>query len=555
MGFSFTLLDLAGSVALLLWGTHMVQSGVQEAFGPHLRSLLAGALKTKIRAFLAGIGVTAVLQSSTATGLMVAGFTAAGMVELVPALAVMLGANVGTTLVVQLLSFDVSALAPALILMGVIMYRRKGATTSKEIAPALIGLGLMLVSLHRLVDIFTPFEDAPQLRLLMGAVSTTPIVAVMIAALLTWVAHSSVAVVLLAMSLAAKGVVPPEAGFALVIGANLGSALNPVLEASNALDPASRRMPFGNLINRALGAAVALVAIEPLSVAMVQLQPDSGRAIADFHTLFNLVLALLFLPFLTYYARLLRRLFPDKADPADPARALYLNPAAMQTPVVAIGNAAREALRLADMLETMLQDVRVALEKGTPDAIAAARTLDDVMDKVNSAIKAYLLSIDRNGLTERDEQRIAEILAFATNMEQAGDVIDNSMLSVAEKRLKRGLPFSPEGEQELAAVFDRVVTNLRTAAALFVTDDPRAARLLAAEKAIFRDIETKATQDHMERLRAGQNDTAEASGLHLEVVRDLKRINAHLVSGTAYPVLERGGELLSSRVPPEPTQV
>ncbi|OYW32554.1 MAG: Na/Pi cotransporter, partial [Azorhizobium sp. 12-66-6] len=231
MTFPVTLLDLAGCIALLLWGTHMVQKGVQRAFGPRLRSMLAGALKTRFHAFIAGIGVTAMLQSSTATGLMVAGFTAAGMVELVPALAVMLGANVGTTLVVQLLSFNVAALSPALILVGVVMFRRAANAMPRDLAQVLIGLGLMLMSLHRLIDLITPYEDAPDLRMLMGAVSTTPLVAMLVAAVMTWIAHSSVAVVLLAMSLAVKGVVPPEAAFALVVGANVGSALNPVLEA------------------------------------------------------------------------------------------------------------------------------------------------------------------------------------------------------------------------------------------------------------------------------------------------------------------------------------
>lgn len=548
MDISFTFLSLASSVALLLWGTHMVQKSVEQAFGPRLRDLLGTALKTRVHAFLAGIGVTALLQSSTATGLMVAGFTAAGVVELVPALAVMLGANVGTTLVVQLLSFDISALAPALILVGVIMARRRGAGTVRELGPALIGLGLMLVALRHMIEIFTPFEDAPGLRLVMGAVATSPLIALIIGALLTWIAHSSVAIVLLAMSLAVKGVVPPEAGFALVIGANIGSALNPVIEGSNALDPASRRMPFGNLFNRLVGGALALLAIEPMTRAMVWLQPDSGRAIADFHTLFNVVMALAFLPFLSFYAALLKRLFPDKVNESDPARTLYLSSAALEMPVVAIGNAAREALRLADILETMLHDVKLALQGGRGEPVAEASQLDDVMDRLNGAIKAYLLAIPRSALTEADDRRIAEILAFATNMEQAGDVIDASMLALAAKRLKRGLTLSPEGNQELDAIFGRVIMNLRAAAALFVNDDPRAAHMLAAEKAVFRDIETKATEDHMERLRAGQSGTAEAAGLHLEVVRDLKRINAHLISGTAYPVLERGTALLANRV-------
>lgn len=552
MNISFTFLDLAGSIALLLWGTHMVQKSVEQAFGPRLRVVLGTALKTRVQAFFAGIGVTALLQSSTATGLMVAGFTTAGVVELVPALAVMLGANVGTTIVVQLLSFDISPLAPALVLVGVIMARRRGMETVRALGPALIGLGLMLMALRHMIEIFTPFEDAPQLRLIMGAVATSPLIALVIGALLTWIAHSSVAIVLLAMSLAFKGVVPPEAGFALVIGANIGSALNPVIEGSSGMDPASRRMPFGNLINRLVGGAIAMLALDPLSRAMITLQPDTGRAIADFHTLFNVVMALAFLPFLGMYANLLKWMFPEKINESDPARALYLNGAALEMPVVAIGNAAREALRLADILETMLHDVKLALQGGRGEPVAEASMLDDVMDRLNGAIKGYLLAIPRSVLTPQDDRRIAEILAFATNMGQAGDVIDTSMLGLAAKRLKRGLAFSRDGEQELDAVFERVIANLRTAAALLVTDDPRAAHMLAAEKAVFREIESKATEDHMERLRAGQSGTAEAAGLHLEVVRDLKRINAHLISGTAYPVLERDGALLSSRVIEQP---
>ena len=546
--FPVTLLDLAGCIALLLWGTHMVQKGVQRAFGPRLRTTLAGALKTRFHALIAGIGVTAMLQSSTATGLMVAGFTAAGMVELVPALAVMLGANVGTTIVVQLLSFNVAALAPALILVGVVMFRRAANAMPRDLAQVLIGLGLMLMSLHRLIDLITPYEDAPDLRMLMGAVSTTPLVAMLVAAVMTWIAHSSVAVVLLAMSLAVKGVVPPEAAFALVVGANVGSALNPVLEASSASDPTSRRMPFGNLLNRLFGAALALLFLEQVSVVMVWYQPDTARAVADFHTAFNLILAVLFLPILGPYARMLTKLFPDRPLAADPGQPLYLDAGVVRTPIVALGNAAREALRLADFLETMLRCVRLALEKDSPDRIPEARRIDEVMDRLNGAIQAYLMTLDPDALDEHDRRRMDEILAFASNMIHAGDVIDNSMISVAANRLKRGLAFSTSGRTEVMEVFDRIEANLRTAAALFVTDDPRAARLLAAEKAVFRELESKANQDHLDRLRAGQNDTAESSGLQLELVRDLKRINAHLVSGTAYPVLERSGELLSSRV-------
>src|SRR6202789_3874740 len=274
MDFPLMLVSLAGSVALLLWGVHMVQTGVQRAFGAKLRSFLGSALRNRFKAFLAGIGVTALLQSSTATGLMVTGFAASGLVDLVPALAVMLGANVGTTLIVQLLSFDVAEVAPALILVGVLMFRRAQAGP-RDFGRVLIGLGLVLMALYQFVTLLTPYEDVPNLRLLLGAVSTQPVLDVILAAGLTWAAHSSVAVVLLIMSFATKGVVPPDAAFALVLGANLGTAINPVLEGGAGDDPAARRLPIGNLINRTIGVGVALAILPKLGTWLVPVAPDN----------------------------------------------------------------------------------------------------------------------------------------------------------------------------------------------------------------------------------------------------------------------------------------
>src|SRR5512133_2177460 len=209
MDTTLTLIDLAGSIALLLWGVHMVQGGIQRAFGPHLRRFLGRALRGRLAAFLAGLGITAVLQSSTATGLMVSNFAAGGLVELAPALAVVLGANVGTTLIVQVLSFDIGRVAPLFVLIGVVLFRRSLATRTRDLGRVAIGLGLMLFALQQLLSLLTPYEDVPSLRLFMGAIATQPIIDVIIAAAMTWAAHSSVATVLLTMSLAAQGVVPP----------------------------------------------------------------------------------------------------------------------------------------------------------------------------------------------------------------------------------------------------------------------------------------------------------------------------------------------------------
>jgi phosphate:Na+ symporter len=525
----------------------MVQTGVQRAFGAKLRGFLGKTLNNRFKAFLAGVGVTAALQSSTATGLMVTGFAAGGLVDLVPALAVMLGANVGTTLIVQVLSFNVAEIAPAFILVGVLMFRRASAGT-RDFGRVLIGLGLLLMALYQFVSLLTPYEDVPSLRMLLGAISTQPMLDVVLAAGLTWAAHSSVAIVLVIMSFASQGTIPPEAAFALVLGANLGTAINPVLEGSTGNDPAAKRLPTGNLINRLIGVAIGLILLPYISPWIVQLEPGSARAVADFHTAFNLILALVFFPLLSPYATLLRRLMPTRIDVADPSRPLYLDKAARENPFVALGNAAREALRLADVVEGMLIGLREMFERADRRQIGETRRMDDVLDKLNSAIKGYVTSLDTEEMSDADHVRLREILTFATNMEHAGDVIDKNLLGIGSKMVKRGVIFSKSGQAELLAMLDRLIVNSRTAASIFMTGDERSARLLAQEKETFRAMESEATDAHFKRLRAGKVETVETSTMHLDALRDLKSVNASLVAAAAYPVLERTGVLLPTRL-------
>jgi phosphate:Na+ symporter len=539
----WTLLDLAGSVALLLWGLHMVQTGIQRGFGPDLRRWLGTALGNRLAAFAAGLGVTAILQSSTATGLMVAGFAAGGAVALVPALAVMLGANVGTTLIVQVLSFDVAEVAPSLILLGVILFRRGTAARTRDIGRVAIGLGLMLMALHRLVSLMTPYEDVPSLRLILGAITTEPVLDLLVAAGLTWAAHSSVAVVLLVMSFAAKGAVPPDAAFALVLGANLGTAINPVLEGVSGDDPVARRLPLGNLLNRVLGCAVALALLHRIGPLMVQLDGDPARAVADFHTAFNLIVAALFLPLLGPYAWVLRKLLPARVAADDPSRPRYLDQTALESPPIALAASAREALRMSDALEAMLARAGDVLASTDRRRIGEVRRLDDVLDRLNTAIKGYLTELDPEDLSEADHRRLSQVLVFTTNLEAAGDVVDRDVMGHLAKRLKRGAPLGENERAEARRLLERLGTTVRAAAAVFMSEDARAARQLAAEKEAFRDLEAAATQAHFVGLRSGKE-----AMLDFELVRELKRVNGHLVAAAAYPVLEGQGELLASRL-------
>src|SRR5690606_2008978 len=308
------LVALAGHIALLLWGTRMVQTGIQRAFGPRLRSFLGHALKNRVKALLAGLGVTAILQSSTATGLMAAAFAAGGLVDLVPALAVMLGANVGSTLIVQVLSFNIAAVSPALILIGVVMFRKASNHQIHDLGRVMIGLGFMILALHQLLDLLTEFEDSAALSWVLESISDAMLLNIILAAILTWAAHSSVAVVLLIMSLAAHDLIQPFQAFALVLGANLGTAVNPVLEGDIGDDLAGKRLPIGNLFTRVVGLAIAMPFLDKIAELAPLMAADSARAVANFHTAFNVVLAVLFLPLLGPFSKLLIKLLPEKVD-------------------------------------------------------------------------------------------------------------------------------------------------------------------------------------------------------------------------------------------------
>jgi phosphate:Na+ symporter len=541
---TLTLIDLAGAVALLLWGVHMVQTGVNRAFGPQLRRLVSRAVGNRLTAFGAGLGVTTVLQSSTATGLMVASFAAGGVIDLVPALAVMLGANVGTTLIVQALSFDASSLSLFLVLIGVLTFRRGAVTRTRDIGRVAIGLGLMLLALAHLMALITPYEDVPSLRLLLGTITTEPAIDIVLAAVLTWLAHSSVAMVLLIMAFAAQGVIPPQAAFALVLGANVGSALNPLLESRVSGDPASRRLPIGNLINRLIGCVLGLAALRWIAPQLVQFEPDPARAVADFHTLFNIATALLFFPLLAPFASLLARLLPGRIDPADPSRPVYLDAPARETPTLALASAAREALRMADVFEEMLRGSIDALDRGDRKRVSETRRMDDVLDQLDRAIKEYLTSLDIDALDDADHRRLTEIFTFSTNMEHAGDIVEKSLMRLAAKHIKQGIAFSEPRREEIRALIERLIANARAAAAVFMTEDPRAARRLLGEKEVFREFENRATEAHFARAR---RESVDSDRLHLDIMRDLKRVNAHLAAA-AYPILEDRGELLPSRL-------
>lgn len=547
MGASITLLNLAGSVALLLWGLHMIQGGIMRAFGSDLRRFLGVALRNRLKAFFAGLLATMCLQSSTATGLMATSFTASRLVGLIPALALMLGANVGSTIIVQLLSFDIKQMAPFIILVGFFLFKKTGRTHIRDFARAVIGLGLMMFALEHIVLLLKPAENSESIKLLINTIASDHILVMIFGAVLTWAMHSSIAMVLVSISFATQGLISLDVAFALILGANLGSAVNPLVESNSNGNPAAHRLPFGNLINRATGCLLFIPLITFADRLPKEYMENIPQAVAGFHTFFNVVMALIFLPLLPGLSSMLQRILPDRVSNVDLSEPLYLDPKAVETPSLAITNAARETLRMADLAENMLQLIKELLTTNDRKKIVEVSKMDDVMDKLNRQIKVYITGIKIDSLNENEIKRASEIMSFATNLEHIGDVISTDLSKIGAKKIERKATFSSEGWSELSAMLERVTSNVRLASSVFITRELRAAKQLMAEKGTLRDLEINATEMHFKRLREGRAESIETSTLHLDIVRDLKRINSHLTA-TAVFVLQEHDALLPSRL-------
>lgn len=543
------LLQLLGGIALLIWATRLVRVGMDRAFGARLRRAVSQATAGPVRACLTGLGVATALQSSSATGLLTVSFAERGLIALAPALALMLGADIGSTLVVQLLSLGGGLLAPALLVAGVPLALASRSGQAREIGGILVGLALMMLSLTLIVGASEPLRGNAALAAILARLGDDPIMAAVIGAALAWLAHSSVATVLLVMSLAGGGVIGPALGIALVIGANVGSGLVP-LGLGLQGPAAGRRVLIGNLAFRLIGAVVALAAIDGLAGLVAWLGADPARQIANAHTGFNVLLALALLPFTGLAASLLARLVTDPETSGDKPLD-HLDDGAFERPAVAFGNATREVIRLADLVETMLRDSLAAFSEPDERRRQDISRLDDEIDRRQEALKLYLTRLSRQPLGEDERQRCFDLILFTTNLEHVGDIVDKGLLRLAAKKHRHRLSFSEAGWAEIEALHRRVRDQMRLAVTVFMTGDLAVARELVAEKDGIRAAERGAMESHLERLRDGTVASIETSALHLDILRDLKRIAAHLTA-VAYPILEANGALRTSRLVVDP---
>jgi len=550
MSGSLVLLHLAGAVALLVWATRMVRTGVERAYGDVLRRRLRETLRNPLMAAIAGMLLAIALQSATAVGLLVASLASSGIVGGATGLIAVLGADLGSALVARILSFDLEPLVPLLVLVGTITFLATERRAWRQAGRIMLGIGLLLLSLRLIGEAAEPLRESEMLPVIINYLASDPVTAFLLAALVTWLFHSSVAAILLLAALAARGLVPAELGIVMALGANLGGGIIAAALSRSYSAPA-RAVPLGNLAIRGIGAIVAMVAIVMLEPSLEWLGEGAPLRIVNAHIVFNVVIVVAGMPIAGLVHRaiagLLARMAPAAAATLATTETTALDPAALKTPSLALANATREVIGLCETVEVMLRNIIELYESADRESIQALAALDDRVDRKHAAIKLYLAKLASHDLTEADALRCYELLDACTKLEQAADIVIRNMLVHVKKKVEHNLSFTQEGWKELRALHASVLANARLAFNLLVSRDRETALQLIQEKDRMREREKEASALHFARLRDGTVKSVETSAIHLDTIRDLKQINS-LLASLAYPVLEEHGLLRDTRL-------
>lgn len=550
MNGSIVLLNLAGAVALLLWSTRMIRTGVERAYGDRLRRRLREQMHNPFLSVLFGLVLAIALQSSTAVTLLVGSFVGSGIVNGMAGLMAVRGGELGSALVVKVLSYDLTLLVPLCLVTGTTIFMTTERRDWRQAGRIIVGVGLLILSLEMTGQATEPLRNSDLLPVIVAYLSSDPITAYLLAALMTWLFHSSIAAIILLTSFASRGLIQPELAIVMVLGVNLGSSVIAPILTRNA-PPQDRIVPLGNLMMRGAGSLVMLIAYETFQPPIGFLGSDSVAQIVNTHILFNFIIMLVGIPLsgtvLRITAQLVKTGSPTQESPATTEKYSALEASALDRPTQALANVTREVVSVCDTIEIMLRGIIELYEHPEPARIKEIASLDDRVDHMHADIKLYLTRLATRDLSDFEARRMQELLGACVKLEQVGDIIARNMLALVQKKKSRKIKFTEEGWKEITHFHAIVLANAHLAFNVIVSRDGETARQLVQEKDRLRDMEKQMSMQHFARLKEGTKRSIESSTIHLDTIHDLKQIDS-LLASLAYPILEEQGLLRGSRL-------
>jgi phosphate:Na+ symporter len=538
------LIELLGSVALLLWGLRMVRTGVMRAYGTNLKRFARRSEGKVFPAFLSGLVVAALLQSSTATILISASFAGQNLIGVGSAFITMLGADVGTSIAVLIASQKFTTVAPLLLAIGVFGFIASKENKWQNVFRAVSGLGLILFALLLISNTAGELSKFEQFKSLLEIFSNQPIFFVLLALVMTYLSYSSLAIVLLSVSFLATGVIGLNEGLYLVLGANLGSGMLPLISSWNS-SVVEKTPIIANLLVRILCILIFYPFVEIsaqflLSFVSIELVP------AIYHLALNLIVAIVGISFSSQILSFTSKLvLEDNIDNINDSKFIETDDFSM--PAISLANAKRQALRMAEISQNMVVSSLAVMRDDNDMLRNEILKNEDDVDNLFDSIKLYIARILQEELTPAESQQALNILNFTTNMEHIGDIVNSSLMDISEKKISQHIHFSKEGFGEIISIHEVVCSNYDLAISTFMSNDCELAKVLYGKKQELHKLEKSSVSKHIQRIGKGVTDSLETSSMHIDVIRDYKRVNS-LLSSIAYPILFASGEILETRL-------
>jgi phosphate:Na+ symporter len=528
-------ISLFGGVLLLLYGIKLLNDGLQNAAGSKIRSLVRSLTSNRFSAVGAGAFLTGLIQSSSATSVMLVGFVSAGLMTFRQTLAVILGADIGATLTVQLIAFHVYDYAVLLVGIGLSFTLFTKNTLYKNIGQGILGFGFVFLSLKIMIDAMLPLQGNELFREVFVVLTGTPFVGILLSAGITALIHSSAATMGIALALATSGLIPLQSALYIILGANIGTCATALI-ASMRSPAEARRVAWAHVLFKIFGVLLFLPLLPWYQRVVEHTAPDVMRQIANAHTLFNVIMAVVFLPFLGLFAKLLVKLVPEKAEEKK-FGPMYLDDHVLGTPSLALGQATREALRTSDIVREMLTDMIRGLRSDDAAIVEEIKLKDNLVDLLDRQIRLYIARLSSTNLTESQSRRVMTVLEVTRDLENIGDIIDRNIMPIALKRITKGFVFSQEGMAEIVSFHKKMIENFDFAIAAFANHDRELAERVLRNKEELGLLERELVQAHLERLRKGLRESIETSHIHLDIIGNIARINS-LITHIIYPIVE-----------------
>lgn len=517
-------IGMLGGLGLFLYGMQLMGNGLEKAAGKRLERIIEVLTSNRVVGVFVGIIVTGIIQSSSATTVMVVGFVNAGVMKLSQAVGIIMGANIGTTVTGQLVSLSLEQYAPIAIGIGVIMMMVSKQDKNKHIAQILVGFGILFMGMEFLKDALKPLREVQAFNDAMINLSHNPILGVLVGFVLTFMVQSSSASIGMLIALASQGVLPLTAAIPILYGDNIGTCTTALI-SSIGTNKNARRAAIIHLTFNIIGTILFMTILTvPIKHLVENLDPgDIGRQIANTHTLFNLINVLVQLPFSFLLVKIAMLIIPDKGDEASSKATLYIDSRILETPSIALNSAIREAIHMCYVVRESFESSMNAFLKSDMNAVKKTYELEKTINTLEKDITDYLVALSNKQVGAEERIIIDALFNNINDIERIGDHVDN-IAELAEIGIERKLSFTGVANDELTEMYKRTMTTLDLAIEAYETGKTEPAYKAISIEGEIDELEAICRRGHIQRLNA-QECTTESGIIYLDIVGNLERIS------------------------------